>query len=196
MPSTQNPSDFHTKYLSHQKICPYSNHGYALTQWDITDLDLLQIEKYTLAEGWILKSFLNCLNASFFGNLTNTGKRESRGKGRRGEEMEGFKETHNERKLFFKYTTVLLLCKSTECSGVVKAKIHHLQSWAHGNAWSGVYGKASASPAHNEPVWDSGQDTRTTWMDEGTRSHTLTGQCCAWHGQTSTAEKWNTVTEV
>lgn len=60
--------------------------------------------------------------------------------------MEGFKETHNERKLFFKYTTVLLLCKSTQHSGVLKAKIHHLQSWASGNAWSGVYGKASASP--------------------------------------------------
>lgn len=80
--------------------------------------------------------------------LQTLGKGKVGGKG--GEEMEGFKETHNERKLFFKYTTVLLLCKSTEHTGVVKGKIHHLQSWASGNAWSGVYGKASASPAQNE----------------------------------------------
>lgn len=44
--------------------------------------------------------------------LQTLGKGEARGKG--GEEMEGFKETHNERKLFFKYMTVLLLCKSTQ----------------------------------------------------------------------------------
>lgn len=62
-----------------------ANQFYILTKWEITDLDLLQIEKYTLAGRWILKFFLNCLNACFFGNLTNTGKRESRGKGRRGD---------------------------------------------------------------------------------------------------------------
>lgn len=101
--------------------------------------------------------------------LQTLGKGKVGGKG--GEEMEGFKETHNERKLFFKYTTVLLLCKSTKHTGVVKAKIHHLESWPSGNAWSGVYGKASASPAHTEPVWVWGQDTRNTRMDEGT-SHT------------------------
>ena len=41
--------------------------------------------------------------------LQTLGKGKAGGKG--GEEMEGFKETHNERKLFFKYRTVLLLCK-------------------------------------------------------------------------------------
>lgn len=63
----------------------YANQFYILTKWEITDLDLLQIEKYTLADRWSLKFFLNCLNACFFGNLTNTGKRESRGEGRGGD---------------------------------------------------------------------------------------------------------------
>lgn len=38
--------------------------------------------------------------------LQTLGKGKAGGKGE--EEMEGFKETHNERKLFFKYRTVLL----------------------------------------------------------------------------------------
>lgn len=81
----KNSHFFHPEYLSDQKIWSYANQFYILTKWEITDLDLLQIEKYTLADRWILKFFLNCLNACFFGNLTNTGKRESRGEGRRGD---------------------------------------------------------------------------------------------------------------
>jgi len=41
--------------------------------------------KIYLGRQLIQKFFLNCLNACFFGNLTNSGKRESRGKGRRGD---------------------------------------------------------------------------------------------------------------
>lgn len=97
--------------------------------------------------------------------------------------MEGFKETHNERKLFFNYTTVLLQCKPTQCPGVIKTKIHHLQSWASGNAWSG----AVAKPHTRNLPRPQGRTQKHT-MDEGTRSHTLTGQCCASHGQTSTVK--------
>lgn len=99
--------------------------------------------------------------------LQTLGKGKAGGKG--GEEMEGFKETHHECKLFVKYTTVLLLCKSTQHTGVVKAKIHHLQSWASGNAWSGVLGKASAPLTQGT---GSGQDTRTTrWMRAHGHTH-------------------------
>lgn len=61
------------------KTCGLVRTNSTLIKWDITDLHLLQIEKYTLADRWMLKFFLNCLNACFFGNLTNTRKRESRG---------------------------------------------------------------------------------------------------------------------
>lgn len=41
--------------------------------------------------------------------LQTLGKGKAGGEGE--EEMEGFKETHNEHKLFFKYRMVLLVCK-------------------------------------------------------------------------------------
>lgn len=69
----------HPKQFSDQEKCGLVWTNSTLIKWEITDLDLLQIEKYTLADRWILKFFLNCLNACFFGNLTTTGKRESRG---------------------------------------------------------------------------------------------------------------------
>lgn len=108
--------------------------------------------------------------------LQTLGKGEAGGKG--GEEMEGFKETHNERKLFFKYT-VLLLCKSTQHTGVVKKPKYITYRAGPGEMLGVGFLAKPLLPSHNEPVWVSGQDTRTTRMDEGTQSHTLTGQCCA-----------------
>lgn len=96
--------------------------------------------------------------------------------------MEGFKETHNERKLFFKYTTVLLLCKSTQHSGCAKSQNTSPTELGQWKCLEWGLWQSLCLPSHNEPVWVSGQDTQSTWMDEGAWSHTLTGQ-------TSTVEK-------
>lgn len=189
--SAQNHSHFfQPKYLSDQEIWSYANQSYVLTKWEITDLDLLQIEKYTLADRWILKFFLNCLNACFFGDLTNTGKRESRRKGRRWKVLK--KHIIN-----INYSSDIGWCflcankiKLTHLCGKSQKSIY-VQSRASLNAWSGLIYQSLCLLLHKMAVYISVCDTLTTRSDEAAWHTKGWLERCGRLGQTSTSETWN-----